>query len=111
MSGPVQDRLCLVLRIPPKLSADTVCKSSAVSEVCPEETIKFRLSDWSLFFRATLMLMPLLDHHSAQKQGGKKDAVRPVGFGGFKVVLTLLIKAVAVQVRIPIIQVGESSLY
>ena len=54
------------------------------------------------------MLMPSLGHRTAQKRGGKRDAVGPVGSGGFKVVLTLLTKAVAVQVRILIIKVGES---
>ena len=53
------------------------------------------------------MLMPLLGHCTMQKRGGKRDAVEPVGSGGFKVVLTLLTKAVAIQVRIPIIEVGE----
>ena len=107
MSCPVQDGLRLVLRISPKLAADTVCKGPAVSEVRPEETLKFRPSDWSFFRGATLMLMPSLGHRTAQKRGGKRDAIGPVGSGGFKVVLTLLTKAVAVQVRIPIIEVGE----
>ena len=103
VSGPVQDGLCLVLRIPPKLAANTVCKGLVVSEVCLEETLEFRPSDWSLFRGATLMLMSLLGHRTTQKRGGKWDTVRPIGSGGFKVVLTLLTKAVAVQVRIPII--------
>ena len=107
MSCPVQDKLHLVLRIPPKLAADTVYKGLAVSEVRPKETLKFRPSDWSFFRGATLILMPFLGYHIAQKQGGKRDAIGPVGSGGFKVVLTLLTKAVAVQVRIPIIEVGE----
>ena len=107
MSGLVQDRLPLVLRIPPKLAADTVCKGPAVSEVRSEETLKFRPSDWSFFCGATLMLMPSFGHHTAQKRGGKRDAIGPVGSDGFKVVLTLLTKAVTVQVRIPIIKVGE----
>ena len=56
------------------------------------------------------MLMPLLGHCIAQKRGSKKDAVGPVGSGGFKVVFTLLTKALAVQVRIPIIEVGKPGL-
>ena len=107
MSGPVEDGFRLVLRIPPKLAANTVCKGSVVSEVCPEETLEFRPSDWSLFRGATLMLMPSLGHRTTQKRGGEWDTVGPVGSGGFKVVLTLLTKAVAVQVRISIIEVGE----
>ena len=110
VSGPVQDGLRLVLRIPPKLAADTVCKGSVVSEVCSKEALEFRPSDWSLFHGATLVLMPSLGHRTAQKRGGKRDAVGPVGSGGFKVILTLLTKAVAVQVRILIIEVGEPGL-
>ena len=107
VSGPVQDGLRLVLRIPPKLAANTVCKGSVVSEVRPEETLEFSPSKWSLFRGATLMLMPSLGYHTTQKRGSKWDTVGPVGSGGFKVVLTLLTKAVAVQVRIPIIEVGK----
>ena len=110
VSGPVQDGLRLVLRIPPKLTADIVCKGSVVSKVCAEETLEFRPSDWSLFCEATLMLIPSLGHRTAQKRGSKRDTVGPVGFGGFKVILTLLTKAVAIQVRISIIEVGEPSL-
>ena len=54
-----------------------------------------------------LMLMPLLGYRNTQKRGGKKDVIGPVGAGGFKVILTLLTKVVAVQVRIPIIEVEE----
>ena len=56
------------------------------------------------------MLMPSLGHHTMQEQGGKWDKVGPVGFGNFKVVLTLLTKAVVVQIKISIIEVGEPSL-
>ena len=103
MSGSVQDKILLVLKILPKLTADTVCKGSVVFKVCPEETLEFRLRKWSLFRRATLMLMPSLGHRTIQKQGGKKDAVGSVGSGVVKVVLTLLTKAVIVQVKISII--------
>ena len=107
VSGPVQDGLRLVLRIPPKLAANTVCKGSVISEIRPKETLEFRPSDWSLSHEATLMLMPLLGHRTIQKQGGKWDTVGPAGYSGFKVVLTLLTKAIAVQVRISIVEVGE----
>ena len=56
------------------------------------------------------MLMPSLGHRTMQKQGGKRDTVGPVGSGSFKVVLPLLTKVIAVQVRIPIIEVGEPGL-
>ena len=96
VSGSVQDGLCLVLKIAPKLAIDTICKGSVVFEVCLEKVFEFSPSKWSLFHKATFMLMPSLGHRTTQKQGGKKDAVRPVGSESFKVVLTLLTKAVAV---------------
>ena len=110
VSGPVQDGLRLVLRIPPKLAANTICKGSVVSEVRPEETLEFRPSDWSFFCGATVMLMLSLGHRTTQERGGKWDTVGCIGSGGFKVILTLLTKAVAVQVRISIIKVGEQGL-
>lgn len=42
-----------------------------------------------------------------QKQSGKKDAIEFVSPNGFKVILILLTKAVVVQVRIPIVEIGE----
>ena len=42
------------------------------------------------------MLMLLLAYYTTQKRGGKKDAVGLIGSDDFKVVLTLLIKVVAV---------------
>ena len=110
VSGPVQDGLRLVLRIPPKLAADTVCKGSVVSKVCVEETLEFRQSDRSLFRGATIMLMPSLGHRTTQERGGKWDTVGPIGSGGLKVILTLLTKAVAVQMTISIIEVRKTGL-
>ena len=71
VSGPVQDGLPLELRIPPKLAADLVCKSLVVSEVCAKETLELHLSNWSLFRRATFMLIPSLGHRTMQKLGGE----------------------------------------
>ena len=84
--------LYLILKIPPKLTADTICKSSVISEVCLEETLEFYPSDWSLFYKAMLILIPLLDYRTIQKQGGKRDAFRPIGPNNFKIVLIFLAK-------------------
>ena len=48
------------------------------------------------FFGAMLLLVPLLDHRSAEKRGGKKDSIWPIGPGGFKIVLTLLAETIAI---------------
>ena len=107
VSGPVQDGLRLVLRISPKLTIDTVCKGSIFSKICPEKTLKFCPSNWNFFRRAMFMLMPLLDPYTTKKWSGKKDTIGLIRSGSFKVVFILLTKAVTVQVRIPIIEVGE----
>ena len=44
------------------------------------------------------MLLPILYHRFAQKQGGKEDTIRACGSGALKVVLTLLTEAIAVYV-------------
>ena len=44
-----------------------------------------------------------------EKQSGKWDAFRSAGSSGLEVVLTLLAEAVAVHVRVFIIEVGEPS--
>lgn len=75
-----------------------------------EEILEFCLSDWSLFYGATLILMPLLSYCTIQKQDGKRDVVRPVSSSDYKVVFILLTKSVAIQVRISIIEFGEPDL-
>lgn len=96
VSNPVQNKLCLVLKISYKVTTDTICKGLVISEVCPEKILKFRLSDWDLFCSAMLIFMLLLGYYIMQKQGSKKDMFGPTSFGGFKTVLTLLIKAITV---------------
>lgn len=75
---------------------DTVYKNSVVSKACSKETFEFYLNDWSLFCGAMFMLMPLLGHYTIQKQGSKRDAIRPPSFSSFKVVLILLAKVVVI---------------
>ena len=110
VSSLVQDALRLILRIPPKLAVDIVCKDLVMSEVRPEKTLEFRPSNWSFFHRATFVLILLLGYHTMQKQGGKRHVVGFIDSGSFKVALTLLTKTVAVQVRISIIEIGKPGL-
>ena len=107
VNGQVQDRLCLVLRILPKLVVDTVYKGLVVSEICLEKTFEFRPSDQSFFYRVTIMLILSLGYYTAQKYGGKKYVIGPVDSSNIKIILILLTKVVAVQVKILIIEVRE----
>ena len=45
-----------------------------------------------------------------EEQSGKWDVIGPISSGDVKVILTLLTKAVAVQVRVFIIKIGELGL-
>lgn len=96
MSGPLQDELYLILKILPKLTVDTVCKGLVVSEIYPKDTLKFRPSNWNFVCGAMFILMPSLEHCTTQKQGSKKDAFEPLGFGNVKVFFTPLTKVIAV---------------
>lgn len=64
MSGPFQNKFFLVLRIPSKLTVDTICKGLVIFEACSEKTLELRLSDWSLFHEVIFMLMQLLGDHT-----------------------------------------------
>ena len=44
--------------------------------------------------RNDVFLMPLLDHCSAEKQGGKRDLIWPIGPG--RMVFTLLAEIIAI---------------
>lgn len=54
--------------------------------------------------------MPFLGYRIAQKRGDKRYIVGPVGSGNVKVILILLTKMVAMQVRTSIIEVGKPDL-
>lgn len=109
MDGPIQEGLHLIPRILSKFTIDIVYKGLILFKVYLEETFEFRLSGQYFFCKGTLILVPSLSHHTMQKQGGKKDVVGPISFGGFKVVCTLLTKSVAIQEKILIIEVEELS--
>lgn len=68
------------------------------SKVLPKEIFKLRLCYQVLNLKTTFILIPLLDHRSAKKRGGKNNTVRLVNPSSFKIVFTLLEKVVAVQV-------------
>ena len=67
-----------------------------VSKVFSKEILELRPRHRVLGFKATLMLMLLLDHCSAEKRSGEKDAIGPVGLSSFEIIFILLAKAVAV---------------
>lgn len=56
-----------------------------------------------------LILVPLLKYCFIEKQDGKKYLIELISPGGFKIILTLLIKTIVIQGLIAIIQVGKLS--
>ena len=80
------------------MATDAISKSPIVSKVLAKEVLKLRPRYRVLGFGATFILVPLLDHRLAEKRVGKKDTVEPIGPSSFKVILTLLIEQVAIQV-------------
>ena len=53
------------------------------------------------------ILVLTLYYKPIEKRGNRSNAVRPAGFSSVKVVLPLVTKILVVEVRIPIIKVGE----
>ena len=79
-----------------ELAEDAVSKNRIISKVCLEKILEFFLRYWLLGPKAMLLLVPLLDHRPAEKRGGKRDSIWPIGSSGFEIVLTLLAKMIAI---------------
>ena len=79
------------------MAVDTVSKSPIVFEILLKKFFKLCPYHWVLSFGATFMLVPLLDHQSAEKQSGKKDSVEAIGSNSLEMVFALLAKAIAVE--------------
>lgn len=110
VSSLVQNRPWLVLRILPKLTADTVYKTRSFpkfvwkkllnsTQVIKASSIKWYLC-WYYYWVTILR----------KKQGSKKNAVGPTSSGSYEVVFTLLTKIVAIQVEVSIIEVETPGL-
>ena len=85
-----------MLRDTLELAKDAVSENQIISKVLSEKILEFLPRHQILGLGATLLLVPLLDHRPAEKQGGKKDSIWPIGPGGFEMVLTLLAEPIAI---------------
>ena len=85
-----------MLRDTSELAEDAVSKSPIISKVCLEKTLKFLPRHRILGLGAMLFLLLSLDHRPAEKQGGKRDSIWPIGLDGFEMVLTLLAEMIAI---------------
>ena len=83
-----------MLRDTSELTKDAVSKNPIISKVLSKEVLEFLPRHWILGLGATLLLMPSLNHRPAEKRGGKRDPIWPIGPGGM--VLTLLAETIAI---------------
>lgn len=86
----------MILRNISKLAKNAINKSPIISKVFLEKVLKLGLHHWVLGFKIIFILMVALNHHSAKKQSGKNDMVKPVSPSYFEIIFKLLAKVVAI---------------
>ena len=82
----------------PELIANIVSKSPIISEIFLEKVLELCSRHRVLGLGAMFILVPLLDHQSAEEQSGKRDFVGFNGPSDFEVIFILLTEQVAIQV-------------
>ena len=87
-----------MLRYTSKLAKDPISKNPIISEVYLKKIRKFLLRHQIFGLEATLLLVPFLDQHLAEKQGSKKDLIWPIGLDSFKMVFIILVETIAIKV-------------
>ena len=79
-----------------KLAEDIINKNPIISKVYLEKIFEFLPRHQIFDLKTMFLLVLLLNYHSIEKQSSKKDLIRPIGFNGFKIVLTFLVKIIAI---------------
>ena len=79
-----------------KLTKNAVSKNLIIFKVFLRKILEFPLCHQILNFEAMLLLMPLLNHCFIEKQGSKKNIIRPISPSNFKIVLILLTEMIAI---------------
>lgn len=93
-----------------ELAKNTVSKSPIVFKVFLKKVFELSLYYWVFVFGAAFMLMPLLNYCFAKKHNGKKNLIEPVNSCDFKIIFIPIVEKIAIQLSIPIIQVGKQKL-
>ena len=78
-----------------KLIYDTISKNPNVFKIVLEKIFEILLYHQIVSPKTTLLLMPLLNHYFAKKQGSKKNSIWHIGLSGFLIVLILLAESIA----------------
>ena len=79
-----------------KLVKDTISKNLIAFKVFLEKVLKFPLCYQILGFKATFILMPLLNNCFLEKKNSKKDLIGLINPTSFKIIITLLAKIIAI---------------
>ena len=79
-----------------ELTKNAINKSLIIFKIFLKKVLEFSLHYQIVGFKATFILMLLLNHHFAKKQGRKKDLIRLISFNNFKIIFTLLKKLIAI---------------
>ena len=78
-----------------KLAEDAISKNQIIFKVFLEKILEFRLRYWIFSYKATFLLMPLLNYCPMKKRGGKRDLIWPINLCNFKKILILLAETIA----------------
>ena len=79
-----------------ELAKNIVSKRLIVSKIFLKKVFELFFCYPIFGFRATFLLMPLLNYCFVEKQGKKRDLIWLVGSNDFKIVFTLLAKTIAI---------------
>ena len=79
-----------------ELTKDAISKNPIISKVLLKKIFKFLPRHQIFGLRATLLLVPLLDHCPMEKRDGKQDPILSIGPGGFEMVFTLLVEPIVI---------------
>lgn len=86
----------MILRDASELARYIFSKSLINSKFFSKQVFELSLQHCLLGFRAMFILMLVLNHHSAKKQGNKRDLVWLISLNSFEMVFILLAKAIAI---------------
>ena len=78
------------------LIKNAIIKSLIIFKIFLKKVIELFLCHQMLSFKAIFILLLLPNHCFIKKQSCKKNLIRPIGFGSFKIIFILLIKPIAI---------------
>ena len=99
VGGVVLTFFQLILGVPSKLTPDTINKRLGVCKVLLEESLELWPRDWSGALIRALVLGSSKADGAAEEGGGKRGIINLYNVWCFEIILTFLIKVIAIYVR------------